>query len=35
MQTRQFANLKRHAERDSAGADQVPVTPNAAAGIAR
>ena len=33
MQTRQFANLKRHAERDPA-ADQPPVTPNPLAGIA-
>jgi hypothetical protein len=27
MQTRQFANLKRRAERDAAAADQPPVRP--------
>jgi hypothetical protein len=35
MQTRQFANLKKHAERDSAAADRPPVGPNADVGIAR
>jgi hypothetical protein len=32
MQTRQFANLKRRAERDSTGADQSPSGSAAAAG---
>jgi len=31
MQTRQFANLKRRAERDSARADQRPARPNTVA----
>jgi hypothetical protein len=35
MQTRQFANLRRRAERDAAGADQPPARPNADVGIAR
>ena len=34
MQTRQFANLKRHAERDPAARDHAPVTSNPLAGIA-
>jgi len=34
MQTRQFQILKRHAERDSPGADQPPVWPTADVGIA-
>jgi hypothetical protein len=35
MQTRQFANLKRHAERASAGGDEPPAKPDTAGDIVR